>query len=511
MKPKYTKTSAILILLLFSFEGCKFFRIEPLIITRVTPDTVIVDTATVSNIDVYFSASANKRTAEGAFSLLKDGEKQQGIITWPDADHMTFSPYEPLTPIGHYEIHVDTTAEDEDGNSLEEEFSHVFRGMGDETRPTVLSISPDNEAKIDLLKPIIQATFSEPMNVSSVIDDFSLEPDAGGYFLETGGGTVFTYVLTEDLKFQKNYTITIGDSVKDLAGNKSGKKRTQTFYTGTESIKPSIISIIDDTTLTPIILDDPEDETFTVTTGLEKDMRIKVVFSEAMDPVKTEEGILLTPSIEYDASWDASGNSVTLSASEPFKYGETYTLSIQETCCDIVGNTLGQTENFSFVTNGSKSLPPKIARIDFLNVFTGSTPVSTVTLGHLGSIEFDMAYSTSSVIGFFDVYLQMAETATIDLFKFIDCFSVTATNASITPRACEIDGDITFSGIPVDQAFLAANPGVHVIRYITAIDNYSLSNKSIPGDIQFFLNSSFKDSLGNIAGINWHMRINTTN
>jgi hypothetical protein len=502
---------ALICFVCLSHAGCKFFTIAPLEVTAVSPDSPVTDTTTLAQIGVWFSADANTSLVEKAFSLSKDGISVEGSFYWPEKDHLVFRPFEPFQTNPVYTIKVTTMAEDTEGNSLLEDFQHIFRGTADSVRPEIISIIPADMTSLDTLRPTIEIQFSKEMDISSVLDGFSLNPNADGYLVESGGNTIFNYILTEDLLWQETYTITIADNVSDINGNMTGEVGEFHFYTGNENMSPTILSISNPDNSITLIPDDPHDGIETINTGWEKDYSLVISFSEEMDRDTVRSGVSITPEIEFDSDWNASGDILTITPTEFFHYDTLYALLVSTACSDLQGNQMEDELSFKFMINGPHSLPPTVEAINLLNVFSGSVPSDVVPLTNLGGVELDAEYGTGPTVGFFDIYLRLAESADLDVFAFIDSFTLSATGASIIPEACQKDSEINFcSEIPPDASLLA-DPAVHVLRYIVTIDNSGSSYSDVPGSIQFTLDESFQDSLQNSPVETWHMTTFTTN
>jgi len=509
--PQVLSCLTVLLIFLFSICSCKYFSMEPLTVTKVNPDTEYADTQTLKKVDVYFSADVDKTLTESAFSLLEDGVPMEGRYGWPEDNHLSYSVIEQFNETSIYTIKVTTMAEDTDGNSLKDDYTHTFRSSGDSQRPSIVSITPATNERIAQVRPTIEVTFSEPMDVTSFLNGFHLYPSAEGYFAESVNNTVFRYVLTEDLDWQMNYTITVSDTVMDTVGNNLGKEGKQSFYVGDETTAPSIVSVTDESSGAVLTIDDLLTQEETVNAGVEKNSRITIQFSEEMDRSIVPNCLNFVPSITYNTEWNAAGTALTIKPIESFNRDTIYSLTIGKACTDVQGNEMSSASVYKIRANGPHSIPPKISRVEFANSFSGANLSDTIELTPLGSFAYEGAYNTAGgCTGFFDIYMELAEGATFDIFDFIDAFSVTVTAASITPNGCQLDDNIAFlaSEIPV-RSGLPAN--THVIRYIVAVDNSGTGKYSVAGNIRMTLNSTFKDSYDNKCEETWSLRVNTTN
>lgn len=503
---------AVAFALVCLLAGCKFLSMDPLRVTRVSPEAGVVDTDSLTTIDVFFSTDVDQTLTADAFSLLADGAAMEGEVNWPSGDHLEFTPYTAFKRSQTYRVKVTTEAEDTNGNSLKEDFTHDFRASADLTRPHLVAVTPATGSAVAVLRPEIALTFSEPMDVTSVINALSLSPNAAGYFVDSGDATTFHYELTEDLKWQTRYEIELSEAARDQAGNTLGKTERRTFFTGTESMSPTVLSVTDVESSLTIQADSLADGIETVTDGVNRKDPIRVQFSEPMDRESVERAIALTPSARSATEWNAAGDAITLTPDQGYDYGALMTVTVAKSALDRSGNALTAESLYKFRVTGAGSKPPMVIAAFFLNGFDGSgDPLASglMKLEPMEAFTFADKYSTrpagsGTVTGFFDVYVDLADGARLDLTDFLECFSVTVKNASITPIACQVDGGISFmiDRVPINGGIpLPMNR--HVVRYVACVNNWDASAAHIPGFMTLSLDAKFKDSLGNELGTAW--------
>lgn len=506
---KHTIFSLLTLLCCLGGGSCKFFSIEPLHISNYTPKNSVVSVGDLDSVSVTFSAEASRVLAESAFSLEENGVKLTGKFEWSGNTTLIFRPFKPFNTTSRYLMSVSTAAEDIDGNSIEKEFSHEFRGLPDIERPEIIQITPLDNSRIDTITPHIEITFSEPMDRPSVLNGITFSPPIDGFFIESADLRSFTYRIEDDLSWQTWYTITIQDSVRDTAGNTPGSTQTCSFFTGTVSENLAIISVTATNPVYALIQDDPSTPEEEVSAGIEKNSAVTIQFSQQIDKDTATGNISITPAAPMDFSWNESGDELTISFSKPFVYNRLYTLSINANLSDIQGNTLLNNSIYNIRTNGSGSRPPAVVRADLTNSFSELGAVQGLdTLEPLMNITFPDELCTESQHGFIDVYISVAEGAAISPFQFLSAFSVSAENASVTPVACQVGEDIAWyaSEFPPEEI-----PDTEVIRIIVEIDNSESSYRDTPGRISISLDSSFKDTLDNALPETWALDVYTTN
>lgn len=508
--------ASALVIASLALGACKFIEMRPLAIERLEPSEDIIDVESIVSIEVFFSAEVDRTLTEGAFSLLEDGIGVDGAVAWPGPDRLSFRPFERLERGKTYSIRITTRAEDVDGNSLKDEFTKTFRSSADSERPRLVSVAPAPGSPVAAVRPEITLSFSEPMDTSSVIDAFSLSPDADGYFTESEDLTIFRYVLTEDLDWQTAYSIEIAEDAKDLAENSLGKKETRAFFTGTDSEKPSVASATTTDTNLPLPEDNRLDAVETVTEGVGRKDAITIRFSEPMDKTSAEGAIRFTPQVGYETGWNGAGTELTLMPTDGFAWNALVTLTVATTARDLQGNALERETTRKFRVNSPRSRPPRVVSVSFLNGYdeSGNPLVSgLVELEPLCAFAFDAKFtdSTNAVIAFFDVYLDLAEGADLSLAEFVEHFSVSAGGASITPFACQIDDAVSYAKAAVPTNGGAPLPeGRHVARYLALVSNHGSSYESVPGLLTLSLAAGFADSLGNELESAWTVTAVTT-
>jgi hypothetical protein len=98
----------------------------------------------------------------------------------------------------------------------------------DVTKPEISSTSPTKNAQNVLLDTSISISFSEAMDESSVENAITAE---FSYGTPSWNGNRITLTPSEDLDYSTEYTISVGTTAEDLAGNRMASKYTFRFTT----------------------------------------------------------------------------------------------------------------------------------------------------------------------------------------------------------------------------------------------------------------------------------------
>jgi large repetitive protein len=139
---------------------------------------------TASPVVLYWNKALNAATVPGALHVSQNGELVTGTVTVADGGQtVEFAPSSPWENGALVQVFVDTTAEDVGGNGVTA-YTGSFTVVADPatTKPAAVNVSPASGAKGVPLNAIIQAGYSEPISVSTVI--------AAAVYLNGPSGTV---------------------------------------------------------------------------------------------------------------------------------------------------------------------------------------------------------------------------------------------------------------------------------------------------------------------------------
>jgi hypothetical protein len=208
--------------------------------TNVTPPTVIVTvptsgaTAVPTNekVGATFSEVMDPATiaASGTFTVATTvgGAAVPGTTTYAGST-ATFGPTGLLAANTQYTATITTAAKDLTGNALAANYVWMFTtGAGiDTTPPTITLTSPANADVNVLLTASVNATFSEAMDPVTITapGTFELAVSGAGGAAVTGTVTynsashIATFTPAANLTASTQYTATLTNAAKDMAGN----------------------------------------------------------------------------------------------------------------------------------------------------------------------------------------------------------------------------------------------------------------------------------------------------
>ena len=264
-------------------------------------------------------------------------------------------------------------------------------GVLDNTRPTVISTDPaNNAANVPLSKAvvsssaqsvsraalnkatgskavgkIITATFSETMDPLTITSSsFTVTGPGGapvtGSVTYTGVGSIATFLADNNLTPNTSYTGTITTDAKDLSSNAMASNYVWSFSTGDAP----------DVTPPTVTLTDPVNGG----TAVAINKKIAATFSEAMNPstLNTTTFILKAGTTSISGTISYTGMTALFTPASNLTLNTVYTATITTGAKDLAGNTLASNYIWNFTTGVSSDItPPTVTSTDPVSNATG--------------------------------------------------------------------------------------------------------------------------------------------
>ncbi|MEJ7759788.1 MAG: Ig-like domain-containing protein [Gemmatimonadaceae bacterium] len=325
----------------------------PTVLTVSPPDNAS-GVAITSAVTVTFSEPMNASTINTTTFNLRNtgtGALVAGTVTYnAGANSATFTPSAPLANGTHYTVTVTTGVMDIGGNPLATQFTSTFSTAqpADVTRPTVVATTPPNGATGVARNTVVTATFSEPIDPTSINSStVFLTPQGGGAPVAgtvsyNAGTNTATFTPSSPLANFTTYTLTVTTGVKDVAGNTLATNFTSSFTTALDTIAPTVIAT------------SPASNS----TNVSRSVAVTVTFSENMDPATingttftlrtTVGGVAVTGTVSYNVSTRVA--TFTLPSGVLLAPSTSYTATVTTDARDTAGNRLAGTFAFSFTT-----------------------------------------------------------------------------------------------------------------------------------------------------------------
>ena len=338
----------VALLLVVTMSGCKkdnqINKLDPKVSSTI-PVNEATSIATNSKISASFNVEMNASTINITnFTITKGSVIILGTTEYTGKT-ATFIPSENLSSNTVYTATITTGAKNISGKGLVENYIWSFTTgvIIDSKSPTVILTNPAKDAtKVDISK-LITATFSEPMDRSTInLSTFTLKQGSTSIVgAVTYIDTTATFTPAAKLDYNKIYTGTISTGAKDMAGNAMAADYNFSFTTGAnpDVISPTVISI------------NPVNNAMDV-------MRSKVIsitFSEAMDPltINATTFYLNQGTNKVAGTIAYSGTTATFTPSNVLLAGMNYTATLTTGAKDLAGNTIVSITAWSFTTMNS--------------------------------------------------------------------------------------------------------------------------------------------------------------
>ncbi len=319
-----------------------------------------------SKIWIEFNEPMDKSSVEQNFKVEINGDSIAGKFQWDEFGEKFFYIFDKeLISGAHYVVSLGKDATDKIGNKLTQSLLFSFYVGNDTTPPYVSSVIPANLSTNVNKNSDIYIYFSEPMDIKSVEDNFSISPEANGIFLWEDSNRTLHYHLTKPLNATTRYMVTVGENSADSAGLKLNNEYKFTFITGDTYSIPSVLGVYKngDTRL-------PISSRFWSNhqQNVEKDSHIAVVFNKSMEHISTESAFSISPSISGSFTWlSISNETMIFHPDSDFKPETVYKLTIDSSAKDEDSHQLDKTFELYFVVNNSNSLYLRITNISANN------------------------------------------------------------------------------------------------------------------------------------------------
>lgn len=367
-------------------------------------------------ITATFSEAMNPATvtASGVFSLTvtTGGAVVPGTATYVPANNtVIFSPAANLLPNTQYTATISTAAKNAAGNGLAANYVFGFStgATADLTAPTIISTVPASAAVNVPTNQTITATFSKPMDPSTITaaGTFTVAVAGVGGAAVAGtvsyAGTTATFKPTANLAASTQFTAKITTAAKDLSGNALAAGAASNPWNFTTGTGPN-------TTAPTITLTNPAN----AATGVALNAVVNATFSAPMDPltitapgtftlaVAGVNGAAVTGTVTYDSQT----NIATFTPSANLTASTQYTATVSNAAKDLSGNALvpGLVPNPWNFTTGTAAGPvgPNLASAAPFGAFGGGAGITNQGINTVINGDIGTTGVSTVVTGFHD-------------------------------------------------------------------------------------------------------------
>lgn len=354
----------------WSFTTGTAIDATPPIVASTVPENGATNVSINAAITAEFSEPLDPTTVTGTSFSLKQGTTAVAGAVGYSGNTASFTPSAALANATVYTATVTTVVSDLSGNALIQARVWTFTTASatDVVRPTVVLTVPANAATGIAASASVLATFSEPMNASTITTStFTLSQGAtpvAGVVSYAGG--VATFNPTSNLSVNTAFTATITTGATDAAGNAIASAYVWTFTTSAapDVTPPSVIATV------------PASGGINVSTTA----NITATFSEAMNApsISASTFRLMQGAIRYDGVVSYSGSTLTFNPVSVLAPGALYTATIFTAASDLAGNGLVSNYTWTFTTIPDV-VPPDVTPPTVIVTVPANTATSVAT------------------------------------------------------------------------------------------------------------------------------------
>lgn len=372
------------------------------LVSFTSPTPGATGTAVNAKVLATFTKAMDPPTiGASSFTVKRGASLVPGTVSYAGTT-ATFVPAANFAPSTTYTATISSAAKDSVGHPLASPYTWSFTtnagGTQDTVAPRVSYTSPAAGAMSAPVNTQVLATFTEPMDPSTVTPDtFTLSQ--GTFSLQGAvsfAGSTATFVPSASLTAGALFTATISTGARDLAGNALQANFVWSFSTGQAP----------DTTAPRVIATSPPSDATDV--ALNRDL--SATFSEAMDPstVTASSFQLMQGTTPIFGLVTYAGRAASFNPSSDFTADTTYTASVTNAARDLAGNPLDSSLVWSFHTGQAQdSGAPTVSwtnpasgaadiavSTDISATFSEALDPSTVTVS-----SFSLMQGTTAVAG----------------------------------------------------------------------------------------------------------------
>lgn len=350
--------------------------IVPVVITT-DPAKDAVNVALNKIITATFSVPMDPTTINNTTFTVKQGANSiAGVVTYAGSV-ATFTPTAAFTPNTVYVVTITKGAKSEEGTALASDYVWSFTT---EAAPTVTSTDPTDKATGVPLNKVISATFSVPMDLST-LNGSTFTVKHGTYTVPgiiTYAGTTVSFTPTL-LVADTDYTVTITTGAKSASGIPLASDYVWTFKTGVTAVAAPTVTATD-----------PNNNA----TGVPLNKVISATFSVPMDPSTLNSSTFYVKHGTYTVPGVISYSGSTVYFTPTLLVADTdYTVTITTGAKSVSGMALASNYVWNFRTGATAALVPTVTSTDPANNATGVDVNKTVTA------NFNMAMDPSTING----------------------------------------------------------------------------------------------------------------
>ena len=497
------KTNIIIGALLLMLLSCDILRESFFEVLEWSPGVGYHADQETLEVTLTFSHDPYRSSIEKYFSLSADGDPVRGEFFW-EGRKMYFYPLVSLENNKDYIIRLSAHARNTKGLSMDWDFEERFSTRSDSRRPQIVTTWPKMDDIMDDSRDVKIVAFSVPVSLNSLRNSTSFNPSiSGSWHLEEGGmRAVFTPI--EPWPYGRRFEMRVSSSLAGENGITMGKDFVNIFTIGAHRAAPVLESAwrITESGNHVQLISEPSG-TYTENTGWEKNDKLKLVFSAAVDllSVKTALSADNAPALVLEVAPSENpgySNEGIFRFERHPGFSSRFIFRLRSGIKDLYGNESQDEYFFRIFHNGENSRPPVLIGIRIpMSPGGRQADPEDYQLKAFGidqlfvdlpiaSEYYPYAAATQSWV---EYYFDCAPGTSIDPFSLVERFRVETSNnvMHFSPQF------LRNSNFTVDEPHPSWE---HYHRLEMA---GALTNTVNSGLVHFIVNQGLKDSAGNIS------------
>ena len=396
-------------------------------------------------VEVTFSKPINPVTVTSTSVSLSYGSTPTQIPTSIMFDstntYVTFTPVEPLPASTSIKVTI-TGVQDVAGNPVATQSTAFTTGsVADTVPPTVVSYSPAYQATNVPTNAAVVLQFSEPMNLSSIIQYYCVYPYGYYYYyysnclydVTLGSSIPAAVSLSADgmtATFKPSSALNAGDTVNvysygatDLAGNvETGFSSSFTVGSAPDTTPPHVLSVNPLNNLTNVPIN----------------AVVQVLFDRPVAANSLSQVTLKTggTAVVTSPTLSSAGQELTLNTSDLLTPGTSYTITVNGVA-DLAGNSMSTAVSDTFTTGSIAELAdPSVVSVTPANGATMVATNSSIVVQFTNPMN-PVSFSTNSFI--------LTETSTNTVVPGTFTLSSDAKTVTFTPSSSLASGGVQYT------------------------------------------------------------------
>jgi hypothetical protein len=440
-----------------------------------------------------FSASPQEESILKAFSMTEDGTRLEGRFSFK-GEEIRFYPVNGIRGGRVYKISLSVTAEDRQGNSLEEDYYCEFFTKGETGAPSVTEILPADGSVLAEAPKEILIRFSEPVDSVSFEEALRISPSPD-YVIQWDPDCREALIRpVKPLSLGTRYTISISTALLDRSRNGMVIPFTSSFFLGNDRSAPELsLEWVNASGQGPLTGGGGPN------VNLPLDAEFDISFTRNVEIESLGAYIEIRPSLGISVKAERDSRvRARLSFTRNPAWGESYTLIVRKGIGTEGGWATGEDQSFLLVFDDPRFMPPRFLR-GFLDIRTEKKILSEET--DFDSLNLDPAIFKPVTGGTEATELCMVfavsqEAGSLAPSSAMDAFSISAGNgcAYISIKKLRVLDEVSYRASPFNDSGLEAGTGRKLCALVYGLE---IENTQQRGLIVFSMRSSLKDLLGN--------------